>query len=89
MYSLYHITFHINRLMQLAMYRWFWPENGLVLNGSLFVFTPVLTRPCDIGCAMVGVSLITVHNPIDPPLEWRYASRDQLYVHISLLTFLL
>jgi hypothetical protein len=52
--------------------RWFWPENGLVFNDSLFIFTPVLTSPCTIGCKMVGVSLITVHNPADPPLDWTY-----------------
>ena len=56
--------------------RWYWTENGLVVQGRLFIFAQTLSQPCSIGCNQVGIAFIEVLNPSDDPLSWRYTTDD-------------
>ena len=40
--------------------RWYWTENGLVVQGRLFIFAQTLSQPCSIGCNQVGIAFIEV-----------------------------
>eukprot|EP00040_Diaphanoeca_grandis_P023245 m.126115 g.126115 ORF g.126115 m.126115 type:complete len:494 (+) comp29180_c0_seq1:135-1616(+) len=57
--------------------RFYWVENGIIINSRLFLFTPTLSPPCDIGCTQVGIALIEVLNyRTAPPMLWNFTTQD-------------
>ncbi len=54
----------------------YWPTNGIVLEGELFIFCYNVASGGPFGFSLPGTTLIRVPNPNDPPGEWIQQATD-------------
>lgn len=56
--------------------QFFWPTNGVVLDGMLFLFCYSANAGGTLGFTLDRTILIRVYNPQDDPAEWLWDARD-------------
>jgi len=50
----------------------FWPNHGIVLNNKLYIIMVKVDYDTNaIGFKLIGTWLLTIDNPLDPPLQWQ------------------
>lgn len=50
--------------------RWYWIETGFALNDRAYLFSRLMTEPCQVGCTQVGVALSVLNVTSEDPLSW-------------------